>query len=69
MGPHSAESRLYSGSPEAEERGRQLEGPGPEDQAEREEIAKRRSTDPAAAADAAESLAPGEAEDTTERGD
>nr|NLD40002.1 mechanosensitive ion channel [Actinomycetales bacterium] len=41
-GPGSAESRLYAGSPGAEERARLMEGPPPEDMAEREELAKRR---------------------------
>ncbi|MDO5495819.1 MAG: mechanosensitive ion channel [bacterium] len=41
-GPPTAESRLYSGSPDAEERARFMEGPAREDIAEREELAKRR---------------------------
>lgn len=42
----SAEARLYSGSPEAEERARLLEGPTPEDMAEREAVARRREQGP-----------------------
>ena len=38
----SAEARLYSGSPDAEERKAKLSGPSPEDMAEREQTAERR---------------------------
>lgn len=38
----SAESRLYSGSPDADERARLLAGPPPEEMAEREDAAARR---------------------------
>lgn len=38
----SPEARLYSGSPEADERGRKLAGPGPADMAEREKTAERK---------------------------
>ena len=38
----SPEARLYSGSPEAEERDRQLQGPSAADMAEREQTAIRR---------------------------
>lgn len=41
--PHSAEARLFSGSPEAEERATRLAGPSAADMAEREEAARRRS--------------------------
>lgn len=40
--PHSAEARLYSGSPDAEERAKLLAGPGADEMAERENLAKRR---------------------------
>lgn len=42
LGSRSPEARLYSGSPEAEERNRQLAGPGAADMAERERAAERR---------------------------
>lgn len=38
----SPQARLYSGSPEADERGRKLAGPGPADMAEREKVAERK---------------------------
>jgi hypothetical protein len=42
LSSRSPEARLYSGSPEAEERNRQLSGPGAADMAERERAAERR---------------------------
>lgn len=42
----SAEARLYSGSPDAEERKAKLAGPGPKDMAEREQTAERRLQQP-----------------------
>jgi hypothetical protein len=44
--PRSAESRLFSGSPEAEERANRLSGPSREDMAEREDTARRRAQEP-----------------------
>ncbi|MGM0386632.1 MAG: hypothetical protein ACQERF_11735, partial [Actinomycetota bacterium] len=44
--PRSAESRLFSGSPEAEERANRLSGPPPEEMAEREDTARRRAQQP-----------------------
>lgn len=44
--PRSAEARLFSGSPEAEERANRLSGPSREDMAEREDTARRRSQQP-----------------------
>ena len=42
LGSRSAQARLYSGSPEAEERNRQMSGPSAADMAEREQAAERR---------------------------
>lgn len=42
LSSQSAEARLYSGSPEAEERNRQMSGPSSADMAEREQAAERR---------------------------
>lgn len=42
LSSQSAEARLYSGSPDAEERNRQMSGPSAADMAEREQAAERR---------------------------
>lgn len=44
----SADARLYSGSPDADERARLMEGPPPEEMAEREQSARRRSQETSA---------------------
>jgi len=44
----AAESRLFSGSPEAEERARRLAGPPPAEMAERADTARRRAGQPPA---------------------
>lgn len=46
LSSRSPEARLYSGSPEAEERDRKMSGPSAADMAEREQNAERRDTAP-----------------------